>query len=103
MSRGCWLVGLVVFLGLFSGIGSGIPARAAASSVEVVKVEASTADHSRFKDLDQEFASGPEVTKACLKCHNLAAPQIHDTVHWTWAGRKGDKKGEGKAKSLNNF
>ncbi len=103
MSRGCWLVGLVVFLGLFSGIGSGIPVWAAVSSVEVVKVESSTADHSRFKDLDQEFAAGPEVTKACLKCHNTAASQIHDTVHWTWAGRKGDKKGEGKAKSLNNF
>ena len=103
MSRGCLLVGLVAFLSLVSGIGGSLPARAADTSAKVVKRAVSTADHSRFKDLDQKFFSGPEVTKACLKCHNMAASQIHDTIHWTWAGRKNDKKGEGKAKTLNNF
>lgn len=103
MSRGYLLVGLLAFLGLLSGIGGSLPARAAVSSADKAKIELSTADHSRFKDLDQKFLSGPEVTKACLKCHNTAASQIHDTIHWTWAGRKNDKKGEGKAKTLNNF
>ena len=30
---------------------------------------ASTADHAKFDELDGPFASGPEVTKACLACH----------------------------------
>ncbi len=72
-------------------------------STNIVQKSQSTADHSRFKELDRQFASGPEVTKACLKCHNLAASQFHDTIHWTWNGRKTDKKSEGKVKTLNNF
>ena len=43
-----------------------------------------TADHSKFKELQREFTSGPEVTKACLGCHTEAASQIHRTKHWTW-------------------
>lgn len=43
-----------------------------------------TADHSKFKELQQEFKSGPEVTKACLGCHTEAAVQFHKTIHWTW-------------------
>ena len=30
------------------------------------QLERSTADHSKFKELQQTFTSGPEVTKACL-------------------------------------
>lgn len=44
----------------------------------------STADHSQYEILQQPFASGPEVTKACLSCHTNAAQQIHGTIHWTW-------------------
>lgn len=44
----------------------------------------STADHSKFEILQQDFATGPEVTAACLSCHTEAAAQIHDTIHWTW-------------------
>ncbi|HAT87292.1 MAG TPA: hypothetical protein DCS30_15865, partial [Rhizobiales bacterium] len=43
-----------------------------------------TADHSKFEILQQEFKSGPEVTKACLSCHTEAADQIHDSIHWKW-------------------
>ena len=43
-----------------------------------------TADHSKFKELQREFSSGQEVTKACLTCHTEAALQIHRTKHWTW-------------------
>ena len=43
-----------------------------------------TADHSRHEILQKEFTSGPEVTKACLSCHELAAGQFHKTIHWTW-------------------
>ena len=28
--------------------------------------------------------SGPEVTKACLACHNTAGHQVMKSIHWTW-------------------
>ncbi|WP_197538722.1 tetrathionate reductase family octaheme c-type cytochrome [Azoarcus sp. KH32C] len=34
------------------------------------KLLKSTADHAKFKELQQQFASSPEVTKACLVCHD---------------------------------
>jgi hypothetical protein len=43
-----------------------------------------TADHSMHEALQQDFQSGPEVTEACLSCHNEAADQVHKTIHWTW-------------------
>ena len=43
-----------------------------------------TADHSKFKELQKSFQSGPEVTKACLGCHTEASKQIHQTQHWKW-------------------
>jgi octaheme c-type cytochrome (tetrathionate reductase family) len=46
--------------------------------------KASTADHSKFEELQQAFASGPDVTRACLQCHTEAAKQLHKTTHWTW-------------------
>lgn len=44
----------------------------------------STADHSSFDILKKPFASGPEVTKACLTCHTEAAKQVQSSIHWTW-------------------
>ncbi|MCD4802718.1 MAG: tetrathionate reductase family octaheme c-type cytochrome [Anaerolineales bacterium] len=41
-------------------------------------------NHSEFEILQQDFASGPEVTKACLSCHINAAAEIQGTTHWTW-------------------
>lgn len=63
-----------------------------------------TADHSKYKELQREFSSAPEVTKACLACHTEAAGQIHRTKHWRWeylnpvSGQK-----LGKKTILNNF
>lgn len=64
----------------------------------------STADHSKFKELQQEFQSGPEVTKACLACHTEAAKQIMHTEHWKWEylNPKTDQK-LGKIHVINNF
>lgn len=45
----------------------------------------STADHSKFDELQGPFATGPDVTEACLGCHTEAAKQLHKTSHWTWA------------------
>lgn len=44
----------------------------------------STTDHSKLKELQGPFSSGPEVTKACLACHTEAGHQFTKNKHWTW-------------------
>lgn len=64
-----------------------------------------TAEHSKHETLQKDFTSGPEVTKACLSCHNQAALQFHKTIHWTWMDpttENGAKLGKGGL-SINNF
>ncbi|GAB6039913.1 tetrathionate reductase family octaheme c-type cytochrome [Endothiovibrio diazotrophicus] len=64
----------------------------------------STADHSKFEQLQVEFASGPEVTKACLSCHTEAAKQVQHTKHWTWEYRNPvTRQTLGKKHIINNF
>jgi len=64
----------------------------------------STADHSKFKELQQPFATGPDVTKACLTCHTEAAKQVHKTKHWTWEFLNPENNQRlGKKNVLNNF
>ena len=64
----------------------------------------STADHSKFKELQQPFATGPDVTKACLSCHTEAAKQVHKTKHWTWEFLNPENNQRlGKKNVLNNF
>lgn len=63
----------------------------------------STADHTKFKVLQQEFKNGPEVTKACLTCHTEASKQLHRTKHWTWDVPMKDGKRLGKKHVVNNF
>ncbi len=64
----------------------------------------STADHKKFKQLQQKFQRGPEVTKACLSCHTEAAKQVQKTIHWTWSKKIGPGgKLYGKAHFLNDF
>ena len=53
-------------------------------SLTTLRSLSTTADHSKFKELQGPFTSGPEVTRACLKCHNKAGEQLRDNVHWTW-------------------
>ena len=64
-----------------------------------------TADHSKHEALKQTFTSGPEVTKACLSCHNQAAIQFHKTIHWTWLdpSEPPDKKVGKGGLTVNNF
>jgi len=75
-----------------------------ATSQPTAKLLKSTADHSKFKELQQEFSSGPEVTKVCLSCHTEAAKQIHLTQHWKWEYRNPDTNQLlGKKNVVNNF
>jgi octaheme c-type cytochrome (tetrathionate reductase family) len=52
------------------------------------------------------FASGPEVTKVCLQCHQQHAQDFMKTVHWTWSSRQrveGKDVNLGKINAVNNF
>lgn len=81
---------------------AGPPIALAADSAP--KKAQSSADHSKFKALQQNFASGPEVTKACLSCHTEAAKQIHKTQHWKWEYvNPTTKQVLGKKHVINNF
>ncbi len=67
--------------------------------------------HTDHKDIIQgPFASGQEVTRACLECHPEAAPQVMQTTHWTWEsqpvaipGHENVVMGVGKKNLINNF
>ncbi|MBU0752932.1 MAG: tetrathionate reductase family octaheme c-type cytochrome [Gammaproteobacteria bacterium] len=77
---------------------------APAAAAAPVKVINSTADHSKFKELQKDFKSGPEVTKACLSCHTEAARQMHKTKHWTWEWVNPENQQKlGKKNVINNF
>jgi len=41
-------------------------------------------DHAELEELQQEFATPQDITKACLSCHTEAANEIMQTSHWTW-------------------
>lgn len=91
-------------------VSAGLPAWVAAQTTRpapetaVKKTSHSTADHGKFKELDKDFATGPEVTNACLTCHTEAAKQIHKTTHWTWEFLNPDSKQRlGKKNVINNF
>lgn len=61
-------------------------------------------DHSR---IEGPFTSGPEVTKACLECHEDEATDVMKTSHWTWTvDQEVPGKGKiqrGKKNVINNF
>ena len=64
----------------------------------------STADHGKFEELKGPFASGQEVTRACLKCHTEAGHQFMKNIHWTWT-YENEKTGQtlGKKYLVNTF
>ena len=68
------------------------------------KGSVSTTDHSQLEELQGPFATGPDVTRACLKCHNVAGRQFARNKHWTWQYEHpvtGQKLGKGVL--INNF
>ncbi len=67
--------------------------------------------HTEHADLyeGKTFETGPDVTRACLECHEDAAHQVAQTVHWTWESKPVEMAGRtepitvGKKNSINNF
>ena len=59
--------------------------------------------------IEGEFTTGSEVTAACLECHETAAQQVMDTVHFTWESEPVQLPGReelvtvGKKNQINNF
>ncbi|MDF0534174.1 tetrathionate reductase family octaheme c-type cytochrome [Shewanella yunxiaonensis] len=52
------------------------------------------------------YANGPEVTKACLQCHEKEAKDVMKTSHWTWELKQqlpGRTVMRGKKNAINNF
>ena len=86
------------------------PGRLMARQATMTSPTPITADHSKFKELqfdpvEQRSFKGPEVTRACLGCHNQASLQFHKTIHWTWKDPISDparKIGKGGL-TVNNF
>ncbi|KKM10318.1 cytochrome C [Clostridiales bacterium PH28_bin88] len=63
-------------------------------------------DHSAF--ITGPFATGPDVTKQCLTCHDAQAEHVLASGHWNWQGPANDVLGRenvvaGKANGINNF
>jgi octaheme c-type cytochrome (tetrathionate reductase family) len=76
----------------------------AGGAVFAAAAVASTADHAKFKQLQQTFKSGQDVTRACLGCHTEASRQVMRTKHWTWeALNPNTNKKLGKKTLVNNF
>ena len=88
----------------FGALANPAPASAVAPPAMPKPATNSTADHSKFKELQQVFKSGPEVTRACLACHTEAAKQVHKSKHWTWEFMNPETKQRlGKKHTINNF
>lgn len=61
-------------------------------------------DHAAF--ITGPLESGPQVTKACIKCHEKQAEDFMQTAHWTWTldqTVRGKKVKRGKANAINNY
>ncbi len=88
----------------YTDIGNKGPRDKPVTSLDGSRSSKSTTDHSKLKELQGPFQSGPEVTKACLGCHNKAGDQFIKNKHWTWkythpvTGQK-----LGKSVLVNNF
>ncbi len=105
-----WVIGLIVTLSLviipIALFASGEP-ETEQDPWAGVPVRAPHTDHTDL--LSGTFETGPEVTAACLACHEDAAHQVAETVHYTWESEPVMLPGRdepvtiGKKNQINNF
>lgn len=102
--KGVWLLVALggMWLGLTVARTEAVPQEP--SDLRPEPSQASTADHSKFEVLQQEFENAIEVTRACLTCHTEAAKQVMETFHWTWTREDlSTEKKVGKQVVINNY
>ena len=83
-----WVIGLAVTLAvIIIPLILFIPRTTEASQDpwEGIPVRSPDIDHTAL--MPGPYESGAEVTRACLECHEDAAHQVMDTVHWTWESK----------------
>ena len=68
-----------------------------------VVVSDATTDHSKLDILKKPFASGREVTEACISCHTEADDQIMHSIHFKWTYESDSGQTLGKSKVINAF
>lgn len=73
----------------------------------IVGFSSAQEDHREY--IEDQLTTVQEVTEACLGCHEDAASEVINTIHWTWKdhakqvpGHKG-KYAIGKVNSFNNY
>ena len=101
---------LTIALVFVLGLGAGHPVLAEGQNAEPTPPPApppipttATVDHSKLEILQKGFATGPEVTQACLTCHNAADDQIMHAIHFTWDYQSDSGQTLGKSKVINAF
>ena len=105
MRYGMRLAVAVFGLGIgLAGPGQGQGAESAPpTAVLIGQSAATTADHSKFEILQQAFASGPDVTAACLTCHTEADDEVMHSIHYQWSYASNSGQLLGKSKVINAF
>jgi len=108
--RYLWIVGLVVTSAIIA-----VPVLLFASSGDAVSpdpwayVQPTPAHTNHAALMPGPYASGQEVTAACLECHETSAQEMMQTTHWTWESEPLQLPGRdelvtvGKKNQLNNF
>ena len=80
-----------------------------ATTADSEAVERSFPGHANVEALQGPFENAPQVTAACLSCHEKQGHDFIKTVHWTWQGATPNMKGYenattvGKVNTINNF
>jgi len=103
--------GATMVVGIF--LGAALPAFAETTEADpgavtpppppIGVLTSSTADHSKFEILKEDFASGPEVTQACLTCHTEAGDEIMHSIHYQWSYESESGQTLGKRNVINSF
>ena len=71
---------------------------------------AGNVDHSKFGELNRNFASPEDVTRTCLTCHINTGKEVMSSSHWLWSrettnypGKERETISVGKKNLVNNF
>lgn len=109
-SRLVWIAGLAATLAIIViPLALFWPRQSQASSDprDYMPQRATHTDHTSL--MKGPYASGQEVTQACLECHPDASAQVMQTTHWTWESEPFDVPWRdepvtiGKINQINNF